>query len=125
MGRGECPADHGTASRVSRAMREGPTKPAGSTITAPSQFWGTNNGQSIEPQSWADCLQLLLCNGGQHIWYRGQRCYEWGLLTTLERSLRTRATSGGPLPFELSDLNVLDLWDSHVEDPRLGRWVHG
>lgn len=49
--------------------------------------WARHVGENITRDSWSDCLQLLLSWGGDGALYRGQRCFDWGLASTLERNL--------------------------------------
>ena len=49
--------------------------------------WASRLGESIEPGSWSECVDLLLSSGGDDALYRGQRRFDWELLASLERVL--------------------------------------
>lgn len=53
--------------------------------------WAGFGGQEIEPTSWDECVNLLLSSGGSNLIYRGHRCFDWELETTLERALQAYA----------------------------------
>ena len=47
-------------------------------------------GQEVELASWEECAALLAAGDGNTI-YRGHRCFEWELQSTLERALLSYA----------------------------------
>lgn len=53
--------------------------------------WASRVGRTIEPASWAECLDLLLSSGGEGAIYRGLKVFDWELESTLERALRKHA----------------------------------
>ena len=53
--------------------------------------WGDLTGQEIEPPSWTDCAAKLLSWGGVDALYRGHRCFDWELQSSIERALLAHA----------------------------------
>ena len=49
--------------------------------------WADRVGQTLEPLSWAECLDLLISSGTEDALYRGHRVFEWELQTSLERAV--------------------------------------
>jgi hypothetical protein len=62
-------------------------------------YWASQTGQTIQPDSWADCLDLLLSSGDEDVLYRGHNDFEWQLQSSLERFLASHAEKwSGPSP---------------------------
>lgn len=53
--------------------------------------WADLAGQEIEPPSWNDCAATLPSWGGVDALYRGHRCFDWELQSSLERALLAHA----------------------------------
>lgn len=49
--------------------------------------WLSHVGEEMAPRTWDECLRMLLSWGGGNTIYRGHRCFEWQLQSTLERAL--------------------------------------
>jgi hypothetical protein len=49
--------------------------------------WASRNNEVVEPDTWDECVKLLLSSGGNRTMYRGHRRFEWELQSTLERAL--------------------------------------
>jgi hypothetical protein len=77
--------------------------------------WATLVGQDLEPDSWVECLALLLSSGGDTAMYRGHRKFDWDLHSTLERALLEHAKRW--------DNNRYELMRSMAADPETERWV--
>ena len=87
--------------------------------------WGSRVGEGIEPTSWNECVDLLLSAGGNETIYRGHRCFEWQLQSTIERALLSYAKQRDEDKYEMMLSAVFDRkteeWASDVED-RLTRY---
>jgi hypothetical protein len=46
--------------------------------------WGQHLGEEIEMAGWEESIDLLLSSGEEETIYRGHRCFEWQLQSTLE-----------------------------------------
>jgi hypothetical protein len=77
--------------------------------------WAALVGQDIEPASWVECVDLLLSSGGNGAIYRGHRCFDWDLQSTLERALQEHARRWDEHRFELMR--------SMAADPDTERWA--
>jgi hypothetical protein len=97
------------------------------TMTPQDPYWAaTQVGKVIEPDTWPECLDLLLRNGGPDVCYRGLANYDFLLNSTLDRALYDRAEAAGDPPVELLDSMVLDdrvtSWALRVERSLLERF---
>lgn len=81
----------------------------------PDVGWFKNVGKEIKPSSWGECVSLLLALGGADVLYRGHRCFEWNLETTLERGLQKYAKE--------TDASKYDLMHSAEADPDTDQWA--
>lgn len=79
--------------------------------------WGSRLGEDIEPGSWGECVKLLLDSGGGETVYRGHRCFEWNLESTLERALQEHAKRWDPEKY--------GLMLSAGADPETEQWADG
>lgn len=87
------------------------------TVVGVANEWGHRVGQEVEPATWDECVGLLLSSGGSETIYRGHRCFEWELQSTLERAL----------------LKHTEKWDDHkyqvmlsmVTDAETEQWTSG
>jgi hypothetical protein len=79
--------------------------------------WASRLGESIEPGSWGECVDLMLSSGGDDALYRGQRCFDWELLASLERVLLDYA--------ERYDMDRHALMMSMSADRATEKWVRG
>lgn len=77
--------------------------------------WGQLVGEEIEMADWEECVALLLSSGGGETIYRGHRCFEWQLQSTLERALLTYA--------RLRDDRKYQVMQSMVVDPETEQWT--
>ena len=77
--------------------------------------WGQRVGEEIEPATWDECAGLLLSFGGNETIYRGHRCFEWQLHSTLERALLKHA--------ERWDDRKYQVMQSMVTDPETEQWT--
>jgi hypothetical protein len=50
-------------------------------------MWNSFGGEDVQPDSWDECISLLLGQGGSTTLYRGQKLHEWPLACTLERHI--------------------------------------
>jgi hypothetical protein len=78
--------------------------------------WASRMGEDIEPDSWTECVTLLLSSGGGDALYRGQRVFEWELRASLERVLLIYA--------EEHDQSRYQLMMSMSADGATDKWVH-
>jgi hypothetical protein len=82
--------------------------------------------QDKNPDSWQDCIRLLLDLGGENVIYRGQKRYDWPLLSSLERALLKYAEKEDERKFQLmqgmSADTTTELWIRNVEDALLQRF---
>jgi hypothetical protein len=77
--------------------------------------WGSRVGEDLKPDSWGKCVELLLGSGGGETIYRGHRCFEWKLESTLERALQEHA--------QRWDADKYQLMLSASADPETERWA--
>jgi hypothetical protein len=77
--------------------------------------WGELVGREIEPESWAECLSLVLSSGGGETIYRGHRSFNRELQSKLERVLLKRA--------EEFDRHRYDLMQSMAVDRETDEWT--
>jgi hypothetical protein len=78
--------------------------------------WGQRVGEEIEPATWDECVSLLLSSGGNDTIYRGHRCFEWRLESTLERALLKHA--------EQREDHKYQIMLSMVADPETEHWAN-
>ena len=78
--------------------------------------WTQFVGQEVEPISWDECVNLLLSSGGCNVIYRGHRCFDWELETTLERALQAYA--------KRFDEHKYQLMLSMAADKDTDKWVY-
>jgi hypothetical protein len=79
--------------------------------------WAARVGEDVEPTSWAECVAMLLSSGGDDALYRGQRCFDWDLRSSLERALLDYARANNQRAYEL----MLSMG----EDEDTERWARG
>ena len=88
--------------------------------------WYSRSGEVFEPTSWLDCVELLLSSGGDEAFYRGQRCYDWPLLSSLERALLRHAERWEPHRYSLLTSMAVDkdteTWASYIETGLMQRF---
>ena len=77
--------------------------------------WAELVGRELEPESWAECLSLLLSFGGSETIYRGHRSFNWELQSKLERVLLKHA--------EEFDRHRYDLMQSMAVDRETDEWT--
>jgi hypothetical protein len=53
--------------------------------------WADRAGEEVEPPTWDECVAELLSSGGADTLYRGHRCFDWDLHSSLERALLAHA----------------------------------
>lgn len=77
--------------------------------------WASRVGQEIKLGSWDECVSFLLEAGGDGSLYRGQRCFDWDLRSSLERALLEHA--------ERWDERTHGLMLSMVADAETDKWA--
>jgi hypothetical protein len=82
--------------------------------------------QDKEPNSWSDCIRLLLELGRKNVIYRGQKNYEWPLWSSLERALFKYAKREDERKLQviqgMSADTATELWVRNAEDALLQRF---
>lgn len=82
--------------------------------------------QDRRPDSWPDCIRLLLDLGGKNVIYRGQKRYAWPLLSSLERALLKNAEREDERKFQImrgmSADTATERWVRNTEDALLQRF---
>ena len=71
--------------------------------------------RNIEHETWDEFLMGITADGGSSLVYRGLREYQWDITTTLHRSVREQAKSGGPID--------IDFYESMVAHPPMDAHV--
>lgn len=88
--------------------------------------WASHLGEEIEPSSWDECVSLLLSSGGDGALYRGQRCFEWDLRSSLERALlgyaERRDERKHGLMLSMATDHATEQWTRDVEQGLLQRF---
>ncbi len=81
--------------------------------------WGFRVGEEIEPTTWDECVGLLLSSGGSETLYRGHRCFEWRLQSSIERALFRHAEQWDNRKYQVMQSAAVDReteqWASDVE----------
>lgn len=91
-------------------------RPAVSSSLVPNE-WASRNNEVVEPDTWDECVKLLLSSGGNRTMYRGHRRFEWELQSTLERALLEFA--------EAFDQDRYQIMQSMVVDHDTEEWTIG
>jgi hypothetical protein len=76
--------------------------------------WTSWTGQTRHPNSWAECVSLLLSSGGEDALYRGHRLFEWELQSSLERVLVEHAKKWNATKLVM---------ESMADDPQTKAWA--
>jgi FRG domain len=63
--------------------------------------WASRGGETVEPPTWDECLNMLLSLGSDDVIYRGHGCFDWKLSSTLERVLLDYAQQFDKRTYEL------------------------
>jgi FRG domain len=86
------------------------------SLPSASSGWAPHVGKTLQPDTWSDCLHLLLSSGDEDALYRGHGCFEWALQSSLERALLEHARK-----YETRAL----VMESMADDPETTRWALG
>jgi hypothetical protein len=78
--------------------------------------WEGMAGIDMAPESWGECVNLLLTSGGEETIYRGHTSFDWELHSTLERALLERA--------EQLDDRKIQVMQSPVADTETETWAN-
>src|ERR1700722_3081316 len=98
--------------RVSKVTEAAPqAEPAHAT----GRDWASQAGTTLEPGTWAECMDQLLSSGTDDALYRGHGVFEWELVSSLERVLEDHAMQW--------DADRFLTMQSMVEDDELVKWT--
>jgi hypothetical protein len=88
--------------------------------------WINRLGENFEPETWDECVSLLLSSGAEDALYRGQKAFEWSLNSSLERALLKFAEANKPRAYEamksMAKDPATDNWARDVEQRLLQRF---
>jgi len=81
--------------------------------------WAQRVGEDLQPTTWDECVGILRVSGGHETMYRGHRCFDWRLWSTLERALYAYAQQWDHEKYQVMESMVADYrveqWTSDVE----------